>query len=280
MFLIAIRSNFPKKTRIKQIKILVATDVASRGIDVENITHIIHYKIPDEVEIYNHRSGRTGRASNKGMSILFVTNSDTRKIKSIENKLKIKIKSCDLPSKSEVFKNQIKVYFDKIINTPINNDIKPFLTSLSENLNDLSKDDLIATITSQEFQKKLTFLKHDDVNKLDRKKDKDLRYQINLGIKDHYNWQNLKDFLTEICSLNPGDIYNVDVQKSKSFFNSKPEHKDLIFNVFNNFKIDKRTIRVNITSRRGQKDESSSFKRERKHKREKRKKTKRSKRNY
>ena len=175
-------------------------DVASRGIDVENITHIIHYKIPDEVEIYNHRSGRTGRASNKGMSILFVTNSDTRKIKSIENKLKIKIKSCDLPSKNEVFKNQIKVYFDKIINTPINNDIKPFLTSLSENLNDLSKDDLIAKITSQEFQKKLTYLKHDDGNKLDRKKDKDLRYQINLGIKDHYNWQNLKDFLTEICS--------------------------------------------------------------------------------
>ena len=154
------------------------------------------------------------------------------------------------------------------------------IESLSENLNDLSKDDLIAKITSQEFQKKLTFLKQDDVNKVDRKRDKDLRYQINLGTKDHYNWQNLKDFLIEICSLNPGDIYNVDVQKSKSFFNSKPEHKDLIFKVFNNFKIDKRTIRVNITERRGQKDESSSFNRERKYKREKRKKTKRSKRNY
>ena len=269
-----------KSFRIKQIKILVATDVASRGIDVENITHIIHYKIPDEVEIYNHRSGRTGRASNKGMSILFVTNSDKKKIKSIENKLKIKIKSRDLPSKKEVFKNQIKVYFDKIIDTTINNDIKPFLSSLNKGLNDLSKDDLIAKITSLEFQKKLTFLKEDEANKLDRKRDKDLRYQINLGTKDHYNWQNLKDFLTEICSLNPGDIYNVDVQKSKSFFNSKPEHKDLIFNVFNNFKIDKRTIRVNITNRRGQKDESSSFKKERKYKREKRKKTKRSKKNY
>ena len=254
--------------------------MASRGIDVENITHIIHYKIPDEVEIYNHRSGRTGRASNKGMSILFATNSDKKKIKSIENKLKIKIKSRDLPSKNEVFKNQIKVYFDKIIDTTVNNDIKPFLSSLNEGLNDLSKDDLIAKITSLEFQKKLIFLKEDEINKLDRKRDKDLRYQINLGTKDHYNWQNLKDYLTEICSLNPGDIYNVDVQKSKSFFNSKPEYKDLIFKVFNNFKLDKRTIRVNITNRRGQKDESSSFNRERKYKREKRKKTKRSKRNY
>ena len=114
------------------------------------------------------------------------------------------------------------------------NDIKPFLSSLNKGLNDLSKDDLIAKITSLEFQKKLTFSKEDETNKLDRKRDKDLRYQINLGTKDYYNWQNLKDFLTEICSLNPGDIYNVDVQKSKSFFNSKPEHKDLIFNVSNN----------------------------------------------
>lgn len=206
-----------KSFRIKQIKILVATDVASRGIDVENITHIIHYKIPDEVEIYNHRSGRTGRASNKGMSVLFVTSSDKRKIKSIENKLKIKIKSSDLPSKNEVFENQIKVYFDKIHKTPINSDIEPFLSTINQDLSIISKEELIAKITSLEFERKLNTLKQDDLNKSDKKTVRDFRYQINLGTKDYYNWQNLKDFLTEICSLNPGDIYNVDVQKTKSF---------------------------------------------------------------
>ena len=238
-----------KSFRIKQIKILVATDVASRGIDVENITHIIHYKIPDEVEIYNHRSGRTGRASNTGMSVLFITSSDKRKIKSIENKLKIKIKSSDLPSKNEVFENQIKAYFEKIHKTPINAELKPFLSTINQDLSIISKEDLIAKITSLEFERKLNTLKQDDVNKSDKKTVRDLRYQINLGTKDYYNWQNLKDFLTEICSLNPGDIYNVDVQKTKSFFNSKPEHKDLIFNVFNKLEIDERPIRVNITNK-------------------------------
>ncbi len=269
-----------KSFRIKQIKILVATDVASRGIDVENITHIIHYKIPDEVEIYNHRSGRTGRASNKGMSVLFVTSSDKRKIKSIENKLKIKIKSSDLPSKNEVFENQIKVYFDKIHKTPINSDIEPFLSTINQDLSIISKEELIAKITSLEFERKLNTLKQDDLNKSDKKTVRDFRYQINLGTKDYYNWQNLKDFLTEICSLNPGDIYNVDVQKTKSFFNSKPEHKDLIFNVFNKLEIDERTIRVNITNKRGQKDESSLYHKERSFRKGKRKKSKRSKRNF
>jgi ATP-dependent RNA helicase DeaD len=178
-----------------------------------------------------------------------------------------------------VFENQIKAYFDKIDKTPINTDIEPFLSTINQHLSIISKEDLIAKITSLEFERKLNTLKQDDINKSE-KTVRDLRYQINLGTKDYYNWQNLKDFLTEICSLNPGDIYNVDVQKSKSFFNSKPEHKDLIFKIFNKFEIDKRPIRVNITNKRGQKDESSSYHKERSFRKGKRKKFKRSKRNF
>ncbi len=275
------RDSVMKSFRVKQIKILVATDVASRGIDVENITHIIHYKIPDEAEIYNHRSGRTGRASKKGLSVLFFSESEKRKLKFIENKLKIKIKSTQLPSKNEVFTNQIKEYFEKIINTTFNEDLSPFLSLINENLDSISKEELIKKIASLEFERKLNLFKEEEVKTSKGKKDKDLRYQINLGTKDYYNWQNLKDFLTELCSLSPGDIYNVDVQKTKSFFNSKPEHKELIFKVFNNFEIENRTINVNITNRRGQKDESSRYHKERRFsKGNKRKKPKRSRRNF
>jgi ATP-dependent RNA helicase DeaD len=275
------RDSVMKSFRVKQIKILVATDVASRGIDVENITHIIHYKIPDEAEIYNHRSGRTGRASKKGLSVLFFSESEKRKLKFIENKLKIKIKSAQLPSKNEVFTNQIKEYFEKIINTTINEDLSPFLSLINESLESISKEELIKKIASLEFERKLNSFKEEDIKINKGKKDKDLRYQINLGTKDYYNWQNLKDFLTELCSLSPGDIYNVDVQKTKSFFNSKPEHKELIFKVFNNFEIENRTINVNITNRRGQKDESSRYHKERRFgKGNKRKKPKRSRRNF
>lgn len=275
------RDSVMKSFRIKQIKILVATDVASRGIDVENITHIIHYKIPDEVEIYNHRSGRTGRASKKGLSVLFMNESEKRKLKSIENKLKIKIHLNDLPSKNEVFANQIKEYFNKIINTNINEELNPFLSIINQNLDIITKEELIKKIASLEFERKLNSFKEEEIKIVKGKKDKDFRYQINLGTKDYYNWQNLKDFLTELCSLNPGDIYNVDVQKTKSFFNTKPEHKDLIFKVFENFQVENRKINVNITHKRGQKDESSKYHKERKfYNGKKRKKSKKSKRNF
>lgn len=275
------RDSVMKSFRIKQIKILVATDVASRGIDVENITHIIHYKIPDEVEIYNHRSGRTGRASKKGLSVLFMNESEKRKLKSIENKLKIKIHLNDLPSKNEVFANQIKEYFNKIINTNINEELNPFLSIINQNLDIITKEELIKKIASLEFERKLNSFKDEEIKIVKGKKDKDFRYQINLGTKDYYNWQNLKDFLTELCSLNPGDIYNVDVQKTKSFFNTKPEHKDLIFKVFENFQVENRKININITHKRGQKDESSKYHKERKfYNGKKRKKSKKSKRNF
>jgi len=275
------RDSVMKSFRIKQIKILVATDVASRGIDVENITHIIHYKIPDEVEIYNHRSGRTGRASKKGLSVLFMNESEKRKLKSIENKLKIKIHLNDLPSKNEVFANQIKEYFNKIINTNINEELNPFLSIINQNLDIITKEELIKKIASLEFERKLNSFKEEEIKIVKGKKDKDFRYQINLGTKDYYNWQNLKDFLTELCSLNPGDIYNVDVQKTKSFFNTKPEHKDLIFKVFENFQVENRKININITHKRGQKDESSKYHKERKfYNGKKRKKSKKSKRNF
>ena len=275
------RDSVMRAFRTRQIKILVATDVASRGIDVESITHIIHYKIPDEAEIYNHRSGRTGRASKKGLSVLFFSDSEKRKVKLIQNKLKINIKPSQLPSKNEVFLNQIIGYFDKIINTNINDDLNPFLSSINDNLESISKEELIRKIASLEFEKKLNSFNEEETKASKGKKGKDLRYQINLGTKDYYNWQNLKEFLTEICSLSPGDIYNVDVQKTKSFFNSKPEHKDLIFKVFNNFEIENRTVNVNITNKRGQRDESSKSHKERRfNKNKKKKKSKRFKRNF
>ena len=101
---------------------------------------------------------------------------------------------------------------------------------------------------------------------------KDIRYKINLGIKDYYNWQNLKDFLTEIYSLHPGDIYNVDVQQSKSFFNSKPVHKKLIIEGIKNLDFNGRKISVTVSNKRGQKDESSFSHRDQKKKRKSRKK--------
>ena len=144
-----------KSFRTKQIKILVATDVASRGIDVDNITHIIHYKIPDEVEIYNHRSGRTGRASNTGLSIAFISNSDKQKIKRIENKLKVKIENSELPDSKTIINSQINNYLKKIKDAKINSELETYFSSSENMLDEFSKSELLLKILSLKFDKKI-----------------------------------------------------------------------------------------------------------------------------
>jgi ATP-dependent RNA helicase DeaD len=261
-----------KSFRNKQIKILVATDVASRGIDVDNITHIIHYKIPDEVEIYNHRSGRTGRASNTGLSIAFISNTDKQKIKRIENKLKIKIENSELPDSKTIINSQINNYLKKIKDAKINSELETYFSSSKNILDEFSKSELLLKILSLKFEKKIVSPELNIEKNPKKNNEKDIRYKINLGIKDYYNWQNLKDFLTEIYSLQPGDIYNVDVQQSKSFFNSKPVHKKLIIEGIKNLDFNGRKISVTITNKRGQKDESSFSHRDQKKKRKSNKK--------
>lgn len=261
-----------KSFRTKQIKILVATDVASRGIDVENITHIIHYKIPDEVEIYNHRSGRTGRASNTGLSIAFISSSDKQKIKRIENRLKIKIENSQLPDSKTIINSQINNYLKKIKDAKINSELETYFSSSENMLDEFSKSELLLKILSLKFDKKIVSPELNIEKNSKKNNEKDVRYKINLGIKDYYNWQNLKDFLTEIYSLHPGDIYNVDVQQSKSFFNSKQAHKKLIIEGIKNLDFNGRKISVTITNKRGQKDESSFSHRDQKKKRKSKKK--------
>ena len=261
-----------KSFRTKQIKILVATDVASRGIDVDNITHIIHYKIPDEVEIYNHRSGRTGRASNTGLSIAFISNSDKEKIKRIENKLKIKIENSELPDSKTIINSQINNYLKKIKDAKINSELETYFSSSKNILDEFSKSELLLKILSLKFEKKIVSPELNIEKNSKKNNEKDVRYKINLGTKDYYNWQNLKDFLTEIYSLQPGDIYNVDVQQSKSFFNSKIYHKDLIIEGIKSLDFNGKKILVSITNKRGQKDESSFSHRDQKKKRKSKKK--------
>ena len=125
--------------RKKKIQLLIATDVAARGIDVEDITHVINYQLPDEIETYTHRSGRTGRAGKLGTSIIFVTKSDRRKIKLVENKLQTKLTELEIPSPKEVFQFKIEHWVEQLKTTPIKSDLNPYLGGVLKNLEDFSK---------------------------------------------------------------------------------------------------------------------------------------------
>ena len=152
------RDKAMQKFREKTLQILVATDVAARGIDVDNISHVINYHLPDDIESYTHRSGRTARAGKKGESIAIVSNKDIHRIKQIEKKIKIKFDALELPSGKEICEQQILRYADKIKRVKINeNELAKLLPSIQNDLSSFSKEDLIKRIISIEFNQLLDY---------------------------------------------------------------------------------------------------------------------------
>ena len=241
--------------RTKQIQMLVATDVAARGIDVDDITHVINYQLPDEIETYTHRSGRTGRAGKSGVSMVIVTKSEVRKIKSIEKIIKKTFEEKDIPSGTEICEIQLFHLADKVKETQINHDIEKYIPNLNEALEGLSKEDLIKKFFSVEFTRFSNYYKKSkDLNKINtasESSDGSIRYFINVGRKDGYDWMRLKDLLKELLELGRDDVFKVDCKDSFSFFNTDADKKDKVLGFFNDFKMDGRFINVEISNNPG-----------------------------
>ena len=142
-----------KSFRNKQIQMLVATDVAARGIDVDDITHVINYQLPDEPEIYTHRSGRTGRAGKTGISMVIVSKSEVRKIKNIERIIKKKFEKKEIPDGMEICEVQLMSLANKIHHTEVNHEIDKYLVSINDLFEETSKDELIKKFFSVEFSR-------------------------------------------------------------------------------------------------------------------------------
>lgn len=135
------RDAVMKKFRDKKIKVLIATDVAARGIDVDGVTHVLHCNLPDDIENYTHRSGRTARAGKSGVSIIIGT--ALRKIKMIEQQLGITVKPIQVPTGEQLCQKQLDNFAQKLIDIPADELIKPYLAGVQECLKDLTKEELI-----------------------------------------------------------------------------------------------------------------------------------------
>ena len=247
-----------KSFRAKQIQMLVATDVAARGIDVDDITHVINYQLPDEIEIYTHRSGRTGRAGKTGISMVIVSKSEVRKIKSIERIIQKEFIKKEVPSGMEICEVQLKALANKIHDTEINHEIDPYLNDINSLFEDVSKDELIKKFFSVEFTRFFNYYKKTkDLNSPSEgsrsddyaQDDNSARFFINIGSKDGYDWMKLKDFLRDTLQLNQDDVYKVDVKDSFAFFNTDNAIRDKVLEGFKSINIDNRDIEVSITEK-------------------------------
>ena len=249
--------------RKKKIQLLIATDVAARGIDVDDITHVINYQLPDEIEIYTHRSGRTGRAGKQGTSVIFVTKSDQRKIRMIENKLQTKLAKQEMPSNETILSNKVTHWINQIKNTPVKSDLNSYLSKAIESLKDIDKETLIELMLSYEFknfdfnpklndsrerneEQRINFDRSD--KKINAPQDKD-RFFINVGARDQYELQTLKDFLRSFLKLGQDDVFQVEVMKNFSFFSTHKNHRDLVLKSFDNLIMDERKVNVELTKK-------------------------------
>lgn len=259
------RDGVMKSFRGRQIQMLVATDVAARGIDVDNVTHVVNYQLPDEIETYNHRSGRTGRAGRLGTSIVIITKSELRKINAIEKIIQQKFEEKTIPSGIEICEIQLLHLANKIKDTEVDHEIDNYLPAINEVLEGLSKEELIKKMVSVEFNRFITYYKSKrDISSQsgsDRgernsepreiRAGDPVRYFINIGARDDFDWMQLKDFLKETLELGRDDVFKVDVKEGFSFFNTDGEHTPKVMEILNGYSLNGRRINVEISKNDG-----------------------------
>ena len=246
------RDTVMKKFRLKNIEILVATDVAARGLDVNSLTHVIHYSLPDDPEVFVHRSGRTGRAGKDGISMALIKPEETRKLKQIKAQTKIELAEKQIPKGEEIIKAQVAGVFDKLLTE--HDDYFDFDDNLIPDLSQFSKEELVHQLL--QFQLKDLALYYKDRNDLsaqklskeeelpskrrdrDRRRGKDrkknsgdmVRFFFNLGKRDKLRKVDMLDIINKATakSKHRADIGDIEILDKFTFFEVEKSFKNEI----------------------------------------------------
>jgi len=256
------RDTVMKKFRLKNIDILVATDVAARGLDVNSLTHVIHYSLPDDPEVFVHRSGRTGRAGKDGISMALIKPEETRKLNQIKSQTKIEIVEKQIPKGEDIIKAQVAGVFEQLFTE--HEDFFDFDNSLIPDLSNFSKEELVHQLL--QFQLKDLALYYKNNNDLaaqklkaesetkesrrdrrgrDRDRDKGgrksrknnenmVRFFFNLGKRDKLKKTDVLDIINQATkkSKKRADIGDIEVLEKFSFFEvEKSFEKDILNNI-------------------------------------------------
>ena len=238
------RDHVMNRFRKKQIHLLVATDVAARGLDVNDLSHIINYNLPDENQIYIHRSGRTGRAGKKGISIIIGSVREKRKILSIQKTINKEITKKEIPKGKDICEVQLMNLIDRIINSDVTSDIEQFIPSIMEKVSHLNREDLLKQLVSLEFSRFLSFYNNvSDINSDEKirnsnkgKAEKGFsRFFINLGKKHDLQPQNLLGLINEQTNNKDIAIGKIDIMTGFSFFETPIKYEKEILTALEKF---------------------------------------------
>ncbi len=225
------RDEVMDRFRRHRLQLLVATDVAARGLDVNDLTHVINLNLPDDVEIYVHRSGRTGRAGKSGTSIAIINTRENRKINDIERKFKISFSKQLAPTGKDICTKQLYTLIDKIEKVKVDeHQIDPFLPAILKKLEWLSREELIKHFVSAEFNRFLDYYKNSrDINisdrparekqtRQERRKTSFTRLFINVGSLNSLNPARLIGLINEALNSRDAQVGNIEIMKKFAFF--------------------------------------------------------------
>lgn len=245
------RDAVMQKFRIRNLQLLVATDVAARGLDVSDLTHVINYNLPDDVEIYTHRSGRTGRANKKGVSVSIIHSKEKFKIKDIERMLKKTFEQQMIPNGLEVCKKQLFHMIDKMQQVEVNEDqINPYMDQIMKQLEYLDKTELLKRFVSLEFNRFLDYYKNaEDLNYHEKerrsgqseeprsrdrkgKRGEQVRLKINTGTRDGINPKRLLGIINDVVGDKTINVGEIEITNKFTFFNIFADQLDKVIDSF------------------------------------------------
>ena len=270
------RNKVMDEFREKTLQLLIATDVAARGIDVVGITHVINYELPDDVEVYTHRSGRTGRAGKTGVCMSIVHTRETGRIRQIERMVQVPFHKLEIPSGKDVCRKQFYYFMDKLLQTDISHgDYESYMPMLQEKFADVSKEEVLKRVAAMEFDRFLKYYENaEDLNARDRVRD-DRRSQsegrpersgdrrrdtkgrdfggngnferlfVNLGTKDGFYKASFLQFILDMSDLSKDVLGRIDMKEMNSWIEVDKKAAQQMISAIDGKKYKGRRIRMN-----------------------------------
>ncbi len=266
------RDTVMSKFRLRHLQLLVATDVAARGLDVSDLTHVINYNLPDDVEIYTHRSGRTGRANKSGVSVSIIHSRERNRIRDIERMIKKTFRQETIPNGIDICKRQLFHLIERMETVDVNSgEIDPFMPHVVSKLEYLSKDEIIRRFVSLEFNRFLDYYKNaEDLNlpehptrggdrregrsdRSDRperagrgerdgggerrrdggsKRGLRVRLKLNIGTRENANTRSVLSSINEVTNDKSISIGDIEITQKFTFFDVFADQADKVLSAF------------------------------------------------
>ena len=239
------RNKVMDEFREKTLQLLIATDVAARGIDVQGITHVINYELPDDVEVYTHRSVRTGRAGKTGVCMSIVHTRETGRIRQIERMVQVPFHKLEIPTGKDVCRKQFFYFMDKLLQTDISHgDYETYIPMLQEKFADVTKEEVLKRVAALEFDRFLKYYENsEDLNTRERRDDRRgmeksdrpadrrrdgkgrdhggngnyTRLFVNLGTKDGFYKASFLQFILDLSDLSKDVLGRIDMKEMNSW---------------------------------------------------------------